>query len=146
MQINDKTPRLVPRLPATKLESDRLGDGFHGVDKEGTSEVNSIPRAAPRTIDFFPERSRRSTKQTISCLLISIRDYRHLNESLDSSSCCTGCPRRKGPCSGIVSAILSRNVHTNVCPIPNGFQDRSISMYRYYYYFYNWRVPRLIAN
>ena len=29
----------------------------------------------------------------------------------------------------IVSVILSKNVDMNMCPIPNGFRDRAISMY-----------------
>jgi hypothetical protein len=30
---------------------------------------------------------------------------------------------------GIVSVILSKNVYMYMCPIPNGFRDRAISMY-----------------
>jgi hypothetical protein len=29
----------------------------------------------------------------------------------------------------IVSVILSRNVYVYMCPIPNGFQDKAISLY-----------------
>jgi hypothetical protein len=30
----------------------------------------------------------------------------------------------------IVPVILSKNVYLYMCPIPNGFQDRAISLYR----------------
>jgi hypothetical protein len=29
----------------------------------------------------------------------------------------------------IVSAILSKNVYMYMCPIPNGFRDRAVSLY-----------------
>ena len=44
----------------------------------------------------------------------------------------TGCSSGKGQYPGtsyIVSVILSKNVHMNMCPIPNGFRDRAIWMY-----------------
>jgi hypothetical protein len=32
-------------------------------------------------------------------------------------------------CEVIVSAILSKKVYMYMCPIPNGFRDRAISLY-----------------
>jgi hypothetical protein len=44
----------------------------------------------------------------------------------------SSCLRQRGHCDRqvIVSVILSKKVYMYMCPIPNGFRDRAISLYR----------------